>query len=60
MDTEEDAGEDANRNNANGQSDAGKRPDQRDELEVPIEGNQVMIRTIPPDIGRMKLEAVRS
>ncbi|KAI5825500.1 hypothetical protein K523DRAFT_365639 [Schizophyllum commune Tattone D] len=56
MDTEEDAGEDANRNNANGQSDAGKRPDQRDELEVPIEGNQVMIRTIPPDIGRTKLE----
>ena len=60
MDTEEDAGEDANRNNANGQSDAGKRPDQRDELEVPIEGNQVMIRTIPPDIGRTKLEEVSS
>ena len=32
----------------------------KDEVSVEPEGNQVMIRTIPPDIGRMKLEAVRS
>lgn len=31
-----------------------------DEYSVPTEGNQVMIRTIPPDIGRVKLEEVRS
>lgn len=30
----------------------------KDEVSVEPEGNQVMIRTIPPDIGRMKLEAV--
>jgi hypothetical protein len=29
-----------------------------DEITVPNEGNQVMIRTIPPDIGRAKLESV--
>lgn len=29
---------------------------QGDELAIPPEGNQVMIRTIPPDIGRSKLE----
>ncbi|KAL1744623.1 hypothetical protein HDZ31DRAFT_38253 [Schizophyllum fasciatum] len=58
MDTEEDAGDaDASRNNANGQADGEKRADHRDdELAVPVEGNQVMIRTIPPDIGRVKLE----
>lgn len=28
------------------------------EVSVMPEGNQVMIRTIPPDIGRVKLEAV--
>ncbi|KAJ2923984.1 hypothetical protein H1R20_g13116, partial [Candolleomyces eurysporus] len=27
-----------------------------EEISVPTEGNQVMIRTIPPDIGRVKLE----
>jgi hypothetical protein len=29
-----------------------------EEISVPTEGNQVMIRTIPPDIGRVKLEEV--
>ena len=29
-----------------------------EEISVPPEGNQVMIRTIPPDIGRVKLEDV--
>lgn len=31
-----------------------------EEISVPTEGNQVMIRTIPPDIGRVKLEEVRA
>ena len=30
----------------------------KNEVSVMPEGNQVMIRTIPPDIGRVKLEAV--
>ena len=34
------------------------RPLKSDELTILPEGNQVMIRTIPPDIGRVKLEAV--
>ena len=37
----------------------GKRAPRSDELSVMPEGNQVMIRTIPPDIGRVKLENVR-
>lgn len=45
---------------ANGKQDDSKRPVNRgEELAVPPEGNQVMIRTIPPDIGRIKLEEVR-
>lgn len=56
MDTEEDGGDaDGNRTSVNGQAN-GKGPAQPDELAVPVEGNQVMIRTIPPDIGRTKLE----
>lgn len=35
-----------------------KQENRGDELAVPPEGNQVMIRTIPPDIGRVKLEEV--
>lgn len=31
-----------------------------EEISVPPEGNQVMIRTIPPDIGRAKLEDASS
>jgi hypothetical protein len=30
------------------------------EMSVPNDANQVMIRTIPPDIGRLKLERVRA
>ncbi|GBE79351.1 hypothetical protein BKA93DRAFT_812571 [Sparassis latifolia] len=33
-----------------------KRPNRGEEISVQPEGNQVMIRTIPPDIGRVKLE----
>lgn len=35
-----------------------KRIPRSDEISVPPDGNQVMIRTIPPDIGRIKLENV--
>ncbi|KAI0751499.1 hypothetical protein C8Q80DRAFT_579948 [Daedaleopsis nitida] len=54
VEAEEDAGgDDANR----AASDKSKRPANRgEEVAVPPEGNQVMIRTIPPDIGRAKLE----
>jgi len=31
-----------------------------DEISIPPEGNEVMIRTIAPDIGRIKLEEVRA
>lgn len=52
---DEAGGEDANRNT----SDKNKRGTNRgEEIAVPPEGNQVMIRTIPPDIGRAKLEEV--
>ncbi|KLO15738.1 hypothetical protein SCHPADRAFT_902111 [Schizopora paradoxa] len=34
----------------------GKRAHRSDEVSTLPEGNQVMIRTIPPDIGRVKLE----
>lgn len=36
----------------------GVRTLRADEVSVMPEGNQVMIRTIPPDIGRVKLEDV--
>ena len=35
---------------------SGSRAARTDEVSVDAEGNQVMIRTIPPDIGRAKLE----
>ncbi|KAG5640931.1 hypothetical protein DXG03_006609, partial [Asterophora parasitica] len=41
-------------NNGKGTSD--KRSTRGEEVSVAPEGNQVMIRTIPPDIGRVKLE----
>ncbi|KAJ7163800.1 hypothetical protein C8R43DRAFT_988713 [Mycena crocata] len=61
MNVEEDpADADANRGDTNGKSAANnninKRSDRGDEVSVMPEGNQVMIRTIPPDIGRVKLE----
>ena len=43
--------------NGRGATDSGKGA-RTDEVAVYAEGNQVMIRTIPPDIGRVKLEAV--
>jgi hypothetical protein len=53
--------QDAQRNDANGKFMAGDRRGTRgEEISVPTEGNQVMIRTIPPDIGRVKLEEVWS
>ncbi|KAJ3975939.1 hypothetical protein EV361DRAFT_886072 [Lentinula raphanica] len=52
LDAEDDTGADANGklNNEN------RRLNLAEEIAVPQEGNQVMIRTIPPDIGRVKLE----
>jgi hypothetical protein len=48
------------RADANGKSSYDKKNINRgEEMSVPPEGNQVMIRTIPPDIGRIKLEEVR-
>lgn len=56
VEAEDDAGGDEANRNA---SDKNKRGANRgEELAVPPEGNQVMIRTIPPDIGRAKLEEV--
>lgn len=56
VEAEEDAGGDET-NRAS--SDKNRRGANRgEELAVPPEGNQVMIRTIPPDIGRAKLEEV--
>ena len=49
---------------SNGKKTAGPEPDsfrfklRDDEISVLPEGNQVLIRTIPPDIGRVKLERV--
>ncbi|KAJ7666549.1 hypothetical protein B0H17DRAFT_1089648 [Mycena rosella] len=61
MNVDEDHTEaDTSRADANGKSAANnnnnKRTDRGDEVSVMPEGNQVMIRTIPPDIGRVKLE----
>lgn len=47
------------RADANGRGSYDKKNINRgEEMSVPPEGNQVMIRTIPPDIGRVKLEEV--
>jgi hypothetical protein len=43
---------------ANGKGSHDSKGIRSDEVAVYPEGNQVMIRTIPPDIGRVKLEAV--
>lgn len=63
VEPDEDTNEqDVGRADANGngrQVSDSKRPvDRGEELSIPPEGNQVMIRTIPPDIGRVKLEEV--
>lgn len=46
------------KNDTNGKSSYEAKQSGADEVSVEPEGNQVMIRTIPPDIGRAKLEAV--
>ncbi|KAL4082083.1 hypothetical protein V8B97DRAFT_1927313 [Scleroderma yunnanense] len=58
MDAEEDGGDhEASRLEINGRGGIdNKRGNRGEEISVPPEGNQVMIRTIPPDIGRLKLE----
>jgi hypothetical protein len=59
MDAEDEGGDqDAHRAEANGRPSVDKRSNRGEEVSVPPEGNQVMIRTIPPDIGRVKLEEV--
>ncbi|KAJ6510279.1 hypothetical protein C8R47DRAFT_1097395 [Mycena vitilis] len=60
MNVEDPVEADANRPDTNGKNASNdnntKRSDRGDEVSVMPEGNQVMIRTIPPDIGRVKLE----
>ena len=56
VEPEEDAGvDDTTRSGGNKNKGGANRGE---EVAVPPEGNQVMIRTIPPDIGRAKLEEV--
>lgn len=61
-DGEDEAGDnDAGRHETNGKGgsrDANKPNNRGEEISVMPEGNQVMIRTIPPDIGRLRLEEV--
>lgn len=62
MDVDEESGEtDGNKGESNGKASQDRRRLERpgEEAEAVHEGNQVMIRTIPPDIGRLKLEHVR-
>ncbi|KAI0939663.1 hypothetical protein AcV5_001002 [Taiwanofungus camphoratus] len=58
VEAEDEGGDnDANRGDTNGKSSSDNRRNNRgEEISVQPEGNQVMIRTIPPDIGRAKLE----
>lgn len=56
-----DVEEEGDKLDANGKSVENGKRDNRDrgeEVSVAPEGHQVMIRTIPPDIGRVKLETV--
>lgn len=59
-DAEEETGEqDGSRTETNGKGARDSKPNNRgEEVSVMPEGNQVMIRTIPPDIGRLRLEEV--
>ncbi|THU77369.1 hypothetical protein K435DRAFT_974000 [Dendrothele bispora CBS 962.96] len=59
IDAEDDGVDNENRGDTNGKAGGGdsKRNNKgEEEMAVSPEGNQVMIRTIPPDIGRVKLE----
>lgn len=65
IEADEDAGDhDANATEANGKPLTDSKRTvfasgtRGEEVSVPTEGNQVMIRTLPPDIGRVKLEEV--
>jgi len=60
MDAEDDAVDNDNRGDANGKAGGDNKRNSKgeEEIAVPPKGNQVMIRTIPPDIGRLKLEEV--
>lgn len=61
IDGEEDpADNDGVRGDTNGKisQDPKRGASRGEEVSVPPEGNQIMIRTIPPDIGRAKLEEV--
>lgn len=62
LEGEEEAADNAGdiKTDANGKSTFDAKRPGKDEVSVMPEGNQVMIRTIPPDIGRMKLETVSS
>ena len=57
---EEDGGEnEGGKSTTNGRGARNNKGDNRgEEYSVMPDGNQVMIRTIPPDIGRLKLEEV--
>ncbi|KAL0949782.1 hypothetical protein HGRIS_009821 [Hohenbuehelia grisea] len=54
MDAEDDAG--GPEANGRATQDNRRTAARGDEIAVPLEGNSVTIRTIPPDIGRVKLE----
>lgn len=63
IEPDEEPADDGPRPEANGKGSMNSKRQQQgdnrgEEIAVPCEGNQVMIRTIPPDIGRVKLEEV--
>ncbi|KAI0269296.1 hypothetical protein BC834DRAFT_951531 [Gloeopeniophorella convolvens] len=61
MKVEDDVEDEGDKIDTNGKTaENGKKGDRDrgEEVSVPPEGHQVMIRTIPPDIGRIKLETV--
>ncbi|RDB17013.1 Serrate RNA effector molecule [Hypsizygus marmoreus] len=53
---EEPGDQEPSRPDTNGKVAIDRRTNRGEEVSVAPEGNQVMIRTIPPDIGRLKLE----
>ena len=60
-DGDDEGGEnDANRDAGGKNASENKRSNRAEEVSAMPEGNQVMIRTIPPDIGRVKLEEVQN
>ena len=60
MDADDEAADGDTKQDTNGKANDANTPTRgADEVAVKPEGNQVMIRTIPPDIGRVKIEEVR-